>query len=357
MPQAVESRRDDEVSIDELELKGFSRSVAELEWLLLVLVLLYFVAPGMVVSNREAVVGGMCAFAAFTFAFRFLNFYRREAKWKIALETFAMIGFITWVLIFTGGVNSPLLNLYLLVIITSGLTLGKMVTLLEMGLITSAYLWLGRYFYSTAMFSLEHFSEIMSTFAPFLLVAYLTTMLSADLFYAKRAFRLLSQTDELTGLFNRRAFNRMLSQELAKAERYQRPFSLMMIDADGLKGINDQFGHEAGDRFIRHLGATVSSTLRVADTCARFGGDEFVVMLPETGPVQAAEVGNRILGAVNTTPFHIAGRRLNGTISVGIATYPQDAVSQEDILHKADSAMYVGKGEGGNRVKSFSDPA
>src|SRR5690606_39208887 len=108
---------------DEAELRGFSRSVGELEWLLLVLVLLYYVAPGSWIQDAAMVVLGMTAFAGFVLAFRYANFYRRDARWKIAVETLVMIAFITWTLLYTGRTESPLLNLYILVLITAGLTL------------------------------------------------------------------------------------------------------------------------------------------------------------------------------------------------------------------------------------------
>ncbi|MBI2993705.1 MAG: GGDEF domain-containing protein [Gammaproteobacteria bacterium] len=344
-----------DLEFDETELKGFSRSVAEIEWLLLVLVLLYYVAPDLYVANENRVLVGMGAFAAFILSFRYLNFYRREARWKIALETWAMIGFITWTLMYTGKIESPLLNLYLLVVITAGLTLGKLMTLLELLLITTCYLWMGQSQYSTAVFSMGNFSQLMAKFSPFLLVAYLTTMLSADLHYAKNAFQKLSQLDELTGVYNRRAFNKVLEQELSKATRYSRPFSLLAIDADHLKATNDRHGHETGDRLLQLLADTVRSLLRSSDVLARVGGDEFAVLMPETDLRRADDAAQRILAAARNASLVSDNTRVELKVSIGVSSFPVHGRDTVDLLQKADAAMYQSKQKGGNCVTSYSE--
>ena len=345
----------DYLDFDETELKGFSRSIAEVEWLLLVLVLLYYVAPDLYIENENGVLIGMGAFAAFILSFRYLNFYRREAHWKIAVETWVMIAFITWTLINTGKIESPLLNLYLLVVITAGLTLGKLMTLLELILITCCYLWMGQSLYSTAIFSMTYFSQLMAKFSPFLLVAYLTTMLSADLHYAKSAFQRLSQIDELTGVYNRRAFNKALEQELSKAIRYSRPFSVLVVDLDDLKSTNDKHGHETGDRLLKLLSDTVHSLMRGSDTCARLGGDEFAVLMPETELRRGIEAAQRILAATNSASLVTEGSRVDLKASLGLSSFPEHGRDATDLLQKADAAMYLSKQKGGNRMTSYSE--
>ena len=342
-----------DLSVEQVELKGFSRSVAELEWLLLILVLLYYVAPGTVVRDRPGVVLAMVGFAAFVLAFRYLNFYTRETRWKLAIETWVMIGFITWVLWNTGGVDSPLLNLYLLVIITSGLTLGKLTTLLEFMLITCCYLYMGYPVYTGASFTMEVFTVLMSKFSPFLLVAYLTTMLSADLHFAKRMFKTLSETDDLTGLLNVRAFGMLVEREMSKSIRYSHAYSIMMIDADELKSINDRFGHEAGNRLIQMVARTVGDCLRTSDILARYGGDEFVVLLPETDREQAREAAERIRTAVQHASFDGNGQRVATTVSIGLASYPGDGATAVEVMDRADKAMYQSKNAGRNCVSSY----
>ena len=277
------------VDIERIELKGFSRSFAELEWLLLVLVLLYTVASGVYIESQWIILKYSIGFAAFVLAFRYLNFYQNETRWKLAIEVWAMIAYITGVLWYTGKVDSPLINLYLLVIITSGLALGKLTTLLVLGLITVLYIYMGVPILTRGTYALEHFSYMMTVFSPYLIVAYLTTMLSADLHFARKMFKHLSETDEMTGLMNRRSFSSVLEKEHNISARYNHTYSILMVDADGLKRINDDHGHEAGDKLITTLAKTIEACLRESDSLARLGGDEFIILLPETNKQHAEE--------------------------------------------------------------------
>lgn len=351
----IQDRLTEQFNIEQVELKGFSRSVAELEWLLLILVLLYFLAPGTFIANEPAVITAMVSFAAFVFVFHYLNFNSIESHWKIAIETWVMIAFITWVLIYTGRNESPLLNLYLLVIITSGLTLGKITTLLEFVLITCIYLYLGYPDFETRSLDLADFTQIMIKFAPFLLIAYLISMLSADLHFARSMFQYLSETDELTGLFNKRAYGKLSQREMAKAQRYGHSFSVIMADADTLKKVNDQYGHDAGDKLIRTIAETIHLNLRETDILARYGGDEFVIFLPETPAEQARDVAERIREAAAAIKFMVYKDPMPVSVSIGMASYPEDSRAVEDILDRADRALYVSKQAGRNCVTRFAD--
>ena len=332
---------DNDHNVDHEELRGFSRSLGELEWLLLILVLLYVSAPGVLLTDRPSVIVAMVIFAAFVVLFRYLNFNRTETQWRLALENWAMIAFISWVIWNTGKVDSPLLNLYLLTIIASALTLGKLATLLEVALIGGLYLYMSQAVFAAELFSLHTLSHLMARLMPFVLVAYLTTMLRADTQSAKRNLKLLSETDAMTGLMNMRAFTSALCQEMEQFKRYARPFSIMMIDADNLKGINDRFGHEAGNAFIKTVAGVIKDKIRRADVPARYGGDEFIVLLPETESLECVHVGDRIRSAVQNTSFDVQGHTpLSATVSIGIVSYPDDATDFEEILAKAlDSAQ------------------
>ena len=342
------------VDIEQIELKSFSRSIAEIEWLLLILVVLYYVSPGAKVESPYAMVASLVAFALFILSFRYLNFYTRESKWKMAIENWVMIAFISWTLMQTGGVNSPLLNLYLLVIIASAITLGKIITLLQLGLIASFYVYLAAPLYFHTSFSLTDFSEIMTLFSPFLLIAYITTMLAADVHYGRQMFKSLSETDEMTGLLNKRSFSTVLIKAARVAKRYSYPMSVMMIDADNLKVVNDKFGHKAGDRLIITLAEIIQDCLRASDVIARYGGDEFVVLLPQATEEKAVEAGNRIKMAVENSSFDIEGNRVNTTVSIGIASYPVDAFNMDELLDKADQSLYKSKKAGRNQVSHYS---
>ncbi len=341
-------------AFDQDEIKGFSRTIAEIEWLLLALVLLYLVVANPQDESRPAIYMALLLFAAFVLAFRCANFYKRESRWKLAVETWVMILFITWVLWHSGGLESPLLNLYLLTIIISALTLGKMVTLLEVALIVSCYVWLGHAEIEDSIFTLAYGAQLMGRLAPMLLVAYLTTMLSADIRYAIRRIKILSETDELTGVINMRAFSAILEREAGLSMRYSRSYSILMVDSDNLKSVNDTFGHEAGNRLLIHVVNHIQTALRSTDVLARYGGDAFVVLLPETSGAHAREIAERVRSAVDRSPLDVRGAQVPTTVSVGVASYPDDAQDADAVLDKADKAMYQSKQNGRNQASAFS---
>ena len=336
------------------ELRGFSRTVAEIEWLLLILVMLYQVVLAPDAETGAALSMAMFFFAAFVLAFHYANFYRTETHWKIALETWVMIIFITWVLVYIGGVASPLHDLYILVIIVSALTLGKLATLLEMGLIAACYVWLGYPQREDEILSLPFGTKLLAQVSPMLLVAYITTMLSADIRRAYGHMKVLSETDELTGVLNMRAFAAVAERAFHQAERYARPFSVLMIDSDSLKTVNDNYGHETGNRLLKLTVECIRRQLRQTDLVARYGGDEFVVLLPETPASGAVGVADRIRRSMEQSPLTTRGGTVNATLSIGIAAYPTHGSDLESVLEKADQAMYASKSGGKNRTTMFS---
>jgi len=340
-------------SIEQEELRGIARTVAEIHWLLLILVLLYVIFGDGDGEADAAVEAALFFYAAFIMAFRYANFYRRESRWKVALETWAMIGFITWVLRFTGGLDSPLLNTYLLPVITSALTLGKLTTLSEVALIAACEVWLGGSFSMHRLASLAFLGGFAAQIAPVMLVAYIVTMFSSDIRYGLSRAKLLSETDELTGLLNMRGFSIAANRLFGQAQRYNRAASVLMIDSDNLKAVNDTHGHEAGNRLLRQLTRLVQAELRYTDVLARYGGDEFIVLLPETPAAGAKEVAERIREAVAGTPLEIDHKRIGCTVSVGIASYPGDGNTLDAVAARADRAMYAAKQAGRDRVTQF----
>jgi len=332
------------------ELRGFSRTLAELEWLLLTLVLLYFVLPTAAIDNQMGMLAAMSVYAVFVISFRYSKLFTEETQWKLAIETWAIIIFISWCVYHTGGVDSPLMNLYLLVIIFSALTLGKIVTLLEFALISTVYFFFAQPGFYHESFSISRFSEMIMTFAPYLLVAYLTSLLAADLKHAREGLEQLSDTDELTGLKNRRAFNAAMDAESKKATRYNRRFSVLMLDADDLKAVNDRHGHAVGDKLICSIARVIQDSLRETDLLARFGGDEFVVILTETPHDRAIEVAERIRAAVENTSFSADGERVSSTISIGVSSFTQDVQQEDGIMIRADKKLYESKRNGKNTV-------
>jgi diguanylate cyclase (GGDEF)-like protein len=147
--------------------------------------------------------------------------------------------------------------------------------------------------------------------------------------------------DDLTTAFNRRHLDVYLEEELERSRRYGRTFSMLFFDMDHLKTVNDRYGHLAGSRVLREVAQLIQDKLRKSDRLFRYGGDEFVVTLPETGAAGALRVANRLRRAVRGHRFLATeGRTVSLTASFGVATFPHDGSSQEEMIRVADQAMY-----------------
>ncbi|EDR13563.1 uncharacterized protein LACBIDRAFT_308624 [Laccaria bicolor S238N-H82] len=180
-------------------------------------------------------------------------------------------------------------------------------------------------------------------------------VLGAILGMQEDRLRLLAATDGLTGLLNRRYFTLRLSQELARAKRYQTPLSLLVIDLDGLKAINDGAGHDAGDRAICGVASTLSRALRVTDVAARYAGDEFVALLPQTSAIEAMGLAARIKACVAELNHGPEGAPLS--VSIGVADLEGAASgTAEDLFAAADKALYAAKAAGRNSVMAAPAP-
>jgi diguanylate cyclase (GGDEF)-like protein len=159
-------------------------------------------------------------------------------------------------------------------------------------------------------------------------------------------------TDVKTGLYNAQHFNRALPLEFDKARRFNRPLSVVIADLDLLRNINNIYGHLAGDAVLAAIGQIIRKSIRDNDTAARFGGEEFVILLPDIGPGAALEIAERLRAAVEAARFEVAtsSEPIHATLSLGVAHYPADALAPNELLHMADLAVYQAKLQGRNRV-------
>lgn len=163
----------------------------------------------------------------------------------------------------------------------------------------------------------------------------------------------LSQYDELTGLFNRRHFISLSRHELSRSARYGGELSLLMLDVDYFKRVNDEYGHRAGDLVLAAISLEIRQALRETDIPGRLGGEEFAVLLPETGPEKAIQVAERLRKCIAGKSIDIGdGKQITCTLSIGIAAKPAEENDLEKLLHRADTALYAAKDAGRDQVVS-----
>jgi diguanylate cyclase (GGDEF)-like protein len=165
-----------------------------------------------------------------------------------------------------------------------------------------------------------------------------------------------ARVDAKTGLFNARHFAAALADELARAQRFDRPLSLMMADLDLLRDINNNHGHLAGDAVLKGIADVFRMQLRHYDVPARFGGEEFSILLPETPREKALEIAERIRAAVAESRFEVemSTDPIEATVSIGVAGFPTDGTGANELIHQADLAVYRAKLQGRNCVLGAS---
>ena len=164
----------------------------------------------------------------------------------------------------------------------------------------------------------------------------------------------LAFTDSLTGLYNRRYLMEQIEREFIRAERSKSPFSLIMVDLDGLKDINDSYGHQHGDAFLREVGRIIKVNTRASDVAARWGGDEFMLLATEADSASSSKIAERVRSQVGRYRMEIDGRKVGITISAGVVSYPAHALGISELIKNVDEAMYNAKRGGKNQLRVFS---
>jgi len=195
--------------------------------------------------------------------------------------------------------------------------------------------------------SVTHVTEIQH------LVSYFNKMLSAMQGY-NRKLEELSERDPMTGLYNRRKFNEYIEHEVDLANRYNKKFSLLMLDLDNFKHINDTFGHPIGDLVLKKFTKLINKQLRRSDIFARFGGDEFGILLAETDHIPALNTADKICKLLADTVIKLPVGKISITTSIGLISYPDDVPDKEQLFAAMDIAMYKAKRSGKNRVMSIN---
>jgi diguanylate cyclase (GGDEF)-like protein len=331
------------LEIEQAQLRGFARTVAEIEWLLLILVVLYLFIANPALARSVGVIGVLLGFAAFVLLFRYARPFAKHTHLKLTIEILVMLGFLTAVLVVSGGVHSPLVNLYLLPIVTAALALGKRAAALVAALVCVCYPLVGMLADGLPSLNAEFGIAAVGVLAPFVLVAFCTTLLVDNINTAKTRIRALSDRDELTSIYNMRAFARLAEQEHDTANRIDRAYSILMVDIEHLKVVNDTYGHEAGSRAVKLVAEALQRLTRSTDIVARYGGDEFIVMLGGANQEIAEEVAQRIRNVVFATTLEVDVKIVRIKVNVGAASFPDNGNNLQAVMAAADRAMYKDK--------------
>ncbi len=331
------------LEIEQAQLRGFARSVSEIEWLMLILVVLYLFGVNPALARSGAVLSVLMAFTAFVLVFRYARPLAKRARLKLTTEVLAMFAFLTAVLAFGGGVRSPLVNLYLLPIVTAALALGKRATALVVVLVCACYPLVEVLTEGTSALTADFAVGAVGVLAPFVLVAFCTTLLVDNINTAKQRIRALSDRDELTGIYNMRAFTRLAETEHDVASRTERAYSVLMVDIEHLKTINDTYGHEAGNRAVKLVAEALQRLTRSSDIVARYGGDEFIVFLVNADKAAGEEVAQRVRNVVFATTLEVDVKMVRLKVNVGAASFPESGNALQPVMTAADRLMYKDK--------------
>jgi diguanylate cyclase (GGDEF)-like protein len=252
----------------------------------------------------------------------------------------ALVVCITLFAIATGAAHSFTVPLYLIPLVGVAVAFGHWWgVLLLAALIAAIGFVLGALTPQVDIGSPEFGVQLLSVLAPGAAVALIIAALIEQMQSAVQRISDLASTDALTGLLNLRAFEEILQQEHRKAERFGRPYTIVVVDADNLAQINETLGHEAGSQVLGAVAAAITRSIRTSDVAARLGGDEFVVLLTEADSATGAAIATRIRNNVYAGTVSVANRLIRANVNVGIANFPEDHLYPKELMILADQNM------------------
>ena len=268
---------------------------------------------------------------------------------KFVLEGSVAITFATLLVVLTGRDQSPFFFTFPLIVGGAALVVSPRVTLALASAACLAYV-VAIAPPGSAGIPPETVAIVGINITALVLLAYVAMVIAREQRRARDAAIRLSTIDPLTGLFNRTFFFAAVEREIARSARSGRGFCLLMMDLDELKQINDRLGHFFGDRVLRGVGEVIRASGRRIDTAARYGGDEFVVLLPETDPTGAYVLAEKIRLGVADLNVEVSGTVIQPSVSIGVVSFPEDGSTSDELMITADSSMYSSKRAGKNRV-------
>lgn len=280
---------------------------------------------------------------------------RWRGRASVAIEVVAALALATGLVWLTGGANSPFVFTFDLLVVAAALTMASRLALLVTAAASLAYV--GQLLMDVSLTaSGVDLLRVGINLGALWLLAYLAGVYAGSERRVRARVLELSQTDPLTGLFNRGELFPTLEQEVQRTRRSGRGFCVLMIDLDGLKAINDSMGHLRGDEVLRAVGRVITGSIRAVDSAYRYGGDEFLILLPETEFIGAYVVAEKIREGVEQIGESLAIDAAATSVSIGLVSHPEDGSSPEELMVAADRAMYQAKALGKNQISGNPRP-
>jgi diguanylate cyclase (GGDEF)-like protein len=279
---------------------------------------------------------------------------RLLGRWRFGLEALAAVLFVSALVYLTGGHDSPFFFGYVLLLAAASLWSSGVAPLLLSLASSAAYLAAVLLAPNAVPMSVDVAGRLALNLVALALISYLASVIAGEHRQAREAALRLSHLDQMTRLFNRGHVRSALDQEIRRAARTNRPFAVLMVDLDDLKPVNDRFGHDAGDRLLRAVAGAVRNGIRATDTAARYGGDEFLLVLPETDLDGALRVAEKLRADIGRLAVSEDGSSIRISASFGLVTYPDDGRTADELIRRADLAMYEAKRRGRDQVVRYA---
>lgn len=328
----------------------FDRLVRVVSWIL-ILAIAAIVAVSRLWPDTEAAIFAVLAVAAVA-VLVLLDIVpaRMLGRGVYVVEGIGALVFATLIVYLTGREASPFFFIYPLIVAGAALIVRPRVTLVLAVVASVAYLVAVFADWPVRTLDETGWALVAINLTALLLLATVATVIANEQKRMLRTMIGLATVDSVTGLFNRSFFFAALDREIARSGRSGRGFCMIMMDLDDLKTINDRFGHSYGDRALHAVGEVIRSGVRKTDTAARYGGDEFVVLLPETDPTGAYVLAEKIRQQAAEMPVTGPRTQIRLSLSIGVVAFPEDGRTADQLTFSADQAMYAAKRAGKNRV-------
>jgi diguanylate cyclase (GGDEF)-like protein len=340
------------VEPDGVPTGAYDRVVRIVSWVFILAISTIVAVTGLWPVTQPAIFALLATAGLFVLVVHDLLPPRSLGPAKFVVEGSVAITFATLLVLLTGGNDSPFFFTFPLIVGGAALVVSARVTFALAAIASLAYI-----FAITSPadepLAREVVAKVGINLTALVLLAYVAMVIAREQRRSRDAAIRLSTIDPLTGLFNRTFFFAAVDREIARSARSNRGFCLLMMDLDELKAINDRNGHYFGDLVLGGVGDVIRSGVRKIDTAARYGGDEFVVLLPETDPTGAYVLAEKVRIGVTDLHIPVSGSPINASISVGVVSYPDDGRTSDELLISADQAMYASKRAGKNRVMGF----